>query len=143
MDDSEVSSVAPAWFTIAALGALLWELAGCALYLMRMTVDPATLPADQLPIYEATPQWTLAAFAIAVWVGLIGSVLLLLRRRQAEWLLLASLLAVLVQNSVYVVDAEMRNLVASEQLLLPFVILIVCYGIWMLARRARKAGWLR
>ena len=142
MDQPNVSTPVPGWFTIAAIGALLWELAGCAMYLMRMTVDPRTLPADQLPIYNATPEWTLAAFAVAVWVGLVGAILLLLRRRQAERLLLASLLALLIQNSVYLVDAEMRNLVASDQLLLPFVIIIVSYGIWMLARRARKAGWL-
>ena len=142
MDEPNVASPVPGWFTVAAIAALLWELLGCALYLMRVTVDPATLPADQLPIYQATPQWVLIAFAVAVWVGLVGAILLLMRRRQAEPLLLVSLLALVVQNSVYLIDSEMRNLVASDQLLVPFVILIVCYGIWMLSRRARKAGWL-
>ena len=143
MDEPNVSSPVPGWFTIAAIGALLWELAGVALYLMRMTVDPRTLPVDERAIYNATPEWVLVAFAVAGWVGLVGAILLLLRRRQAERLLLASLLALIVQNSVYLVDPEMRNLVASDQLLVPFVIIVVCYGIWMLSRRARKAGWLR
>jgi len=27
-------------------------------------------------------------------------------------------------------------------LLMPFVVAVVCYGIWHLARLARKSGWL-
>ena len=133
----------PRWFLPAAVAILLWELAGCALYLMRVTVDPATLPSDQLPIYNATPTWVLAAFAVAVWSGLAGAVALLLRRRIAEPLLLVSFLALLVQNSVWLVVPEMREMVGSDDLLLPFVITVVCYGIWHFARSARKRGWLR
>lgn len=133
----------PRWFTVAAIAALLWELLGCAIYLMRVTVDPATLPADQLAIYNATPQWVLYAFAVAAWVGLAGGLALLMRRRIAEPLLLVSLIAVIVQDSAYLIDPELSNLIASDDLLVPFVVIIVCYGIWMLARRARKQGWLR
>jgi hypothetical protein len=133
----------PRWFLPAAIVILLWEMAGCALYLMRVTVDPATLPSDQLPIYNATPAWVLAAFAVAVWSGLAGAVALLLRRRLAEPLLLVSFLALLVQNSVWLVVPEMREMVGSDDLMLPFVITVVCYGIWYFARSARKRGWLR
>ena len=139
-DQREIA--APGWFTAAAVAALLWELAGCALYLMRMTTEAAGLPADQRAIFEATPQWTLAAFAVAVWVGLAGAILLLMRRRLAVPLLAVSLLAVIAQNSALVLDGELRNLVASDDLLAPFLIILVCYGIWHLARTARRRNWL-
>jgi hypothetical protein len=143
MNDDRQEIAAPGWFTIAAIGTVLWELAGCALYLMRVTTDPASLPTDQRAIFQATPGWVLAAFAVAVWVGLAGAVLLLLRRRIAEPLLLASLAALIVQNSALVLDPGLRNLVASDDLLVPFVIIVVSYGVWHLARVAKKQGWLR
>jgi hypothetical protein len=143
MNDNRQGIAAPGWFTIAAIGAVLWELAGCALYLMRVTTDAASLPTDQQAIFQATPGWVLAAFALAVWVGLAGAVLLLLRRRIAEPLLLASLAALIIQNSALVLDPGLRNLVASDDLLVPFVIIVVSYGVWHLARVAKKQGWLR
>jgi len=39
--------------------------------------------------------------------------------------------------------AEMRAVTPSDALLLPVFIVIVCYGIFMLARLAQKRGWLR
>jgi hypothetical protein len=143
MDQIDSAGPAPRWFTIAAIGAVLWMLVGCANYWMWVTSDPATLTADMKAIFEATPQWVVIAFAVAVWVGLAGAVLLVMRRRLAEPLLAVSLLAIVVQNSAWLVVPALRNLVGSDDLLLPFVITIVCYGIWQLARTARKAGWLR
>lgn len=143
MDRIDTERPVPGWFTAAAIGALLWELLGCVLYYMRVTVDRAALPADQMQIYDATPIWVLAAFAIAVWVGLAGAILLVLRWRLAEPLLAVSLVALAVQNSALLLVPRLRNLTSSDDLLLPVIILVVCYGIWHLARLARKAGWLR
>ena len=143
MTDDIGAAPAPRWFTIAAIAALLWVLLGCANYLMWVTADPATLPADMLSIYNATPKWVVAAFAVAVWSGLAGAVVLLMRRRIAEPLLLVSFLALLVQNSAWLVVPALRDLVNSDDLLLPFVITIVCYLIWHFARVSKKRGWLR
>ena len=143
MNDNRETIAIPAWFRVAAIGALLWELLGCALYLIRMTTDPASLPIDERAIFNATPTWVLAAFALAVWIGLAGAVLLVMRRRLAQPLLLVSLLALVVQNSSLLLDPELRNLVASDQLLVPFLIVVVSYSIWHLAWQAQKSGWLR
>lgn len=143
MDQINSGQPVPRWFTVAALGALLWEILGCYLYYMRVTIDRAALPADQMRIFDATPAWVLAAFAIAVWIGLAGAILLVLRRRLAEPLLAVSLVALAAQNSAFLLVPELRNLTSSDDLLLPVIILVVCYGIWHLARLARKAGWLR
>ena len=143
MNTETAQAPAPRWFTVAAIAALLWLLAGCANYLMWVTADPETIPADLLPIYNATPKWVVAAEAIAVWVGLAGAVMLLMRRKLAEPLLLVSFIAVIVQNSAWVFVPALRDLVNSDDLLLPFVITVVCYVIWHFAWVSRKRGWLR
>ncbi|WP_162888020.1 hypothetical protein [Sphingomonas mesophila] len=139
----ERTSERPGWFLPAALAAVAWEILGCAMYLMQVRVDPAALPVDQRAIWDATPAWVTGAYAIAVWVGLAGAVLLAMRRKLAEPLLLVSLIAVVVQFSGLLLVPELRGLMSSDLLLLPFVILVVCFVIWSLARRARMRGWLR
>ena len=132
----------PAWFKIAALAAIFFEAFGAYQYLMQVTTDPQTLPVDQRDLFLAMPGWMTAAFAIAVWVGLAGAILLAMRRRVAVHLLLVSLLAAVVQFGALVVVPTLRNLVASDDLFMPFIIILVCYGIWHLAVKARKEGWL-
>jgi len=143
MDQVNQASPAPRWFTVAAIGALLFELAGCGMYLLQVSVDPSTLPLDQRASWDAAPTWMIAAYAVAVWVGLIGAILLLMRRRLAEKLLLVSFIAVLVQFSALLLVPKLRNLTQSDDLLLPFVIIVASYSVWHFARRARVSGWLR
>ena len=143
MSDNRTTMRAPAWFGAAAIGALLWEILGCGLFVMQVITDPAALPRDQQAILVATPQWMNIAWGFAVVTGLAGAVLMLTRRRRSEPLLLLSLLAVLVQFSGLLIVPELRNLTNSDDLLMPVVVGLVCYGIWHLARLARKSGWLR
>ncbi len=143
MSDNRSVARAPAWFGVAAIGALLWEILGCGLFGLQLVTDPATLPRDQQAILMATPEWMNIAWGFAVITGLAGAVLMLMRNRRAEPLLLLSFLAVLVQFSGLLIVPELRNLTNSDDLLMPFVVAVVCYGIWHLARLARKSGWLR
>lgn len=133
----------PRWFTAVAILAILWEMIGCVMYLMQVSVDPATLPADQRAMWDAAPTWMMAAYAVAVWVGLTGAIFLFRRHRLAEPLLLVSLVAIIVQFSALVLVPELRNLTTSDALFLPTVILVIGVVIWQFARTAAKAGWLR
>jgi len=143
MNDNRAVGVAPGWFIIAAVGALLWEVLGCGIFLMTVITDPAAMPLDQRVAIEATPTWMNAAWCFAVLVGLVGTALLIVRNRKAEPLLLLSFLAVLVQFSGMFLVPRLRNLVESDDLFIPFVVALICYGIWHLARHARREGWLR
>lgn len=143
MDHGSTPNSAPAWFTVAAIAAVLFEAFGAYSYLVHVISDPATLPIDQRDLVLAMPRWMNAAFAIAVWTGLAGALLLLLRRRLAQPLLLLSLVAAVIQFAGLLVVPKLRNLVGSDDLFVPFLILIACYGIWHLAWQARRSGWLR
>ena len=133
----------PRWFIAAAIAVLLWEIFGCTMYILQVTADQASLPPEQAAMWAATPEWSIAAYAIAVWVGLAGAVLLLMRRRLAEPLLLISLLAVLVQFSSLLLVPAVREATPGGAWVMPVGIIIVCTAIWLFARRARARGWLR
>lgn len=134
---------APRWFGAAAIVILLWEIFGCTMYLLHVNADQASLPAEQAAMWAATPAWSIGAYAVAVWVGLVGAVLLLMRRRLAEPLLLVSLIAVLVQFSSLLVVPEVRAATPPGAWMMPVVIILVCAAIWLFARRASRQGWLR
>lgn len=145
IDNGGASSV-PGWYWAVAVAALLFELLGCFFYLVevKMTAaDIAALPLDQAAMLRARPEWYYAAFGIAVWVGLIGAVLLLLRRQWAVWALLVSLMAAIVQFSSVFVVREMRAITPSDALFTPIVIIVIAYGIWQFSRFAGRRGWLR
>jgi type IV secretory pathway TrbD component len=135
--------VAPSWFTMAAVGVLLWELVGCAMYLMQVSVDPALLPVDERNVWEAAPAWMTAAYGVAVWGGLAGAILLILRRKHAAPVLLVSFIAVLVQFSALLLVPTLRELMTSDMLLLPFLIAVVCFLVWRFAHHAKSHGWIQ
>lgn len=142
MNDTTPSAV-PVWFTLLSIAALLWEAFGCFMYVGQVTTDVSSLPLDQRALWEATPTWSIAAYAVAVWVGLLGAVLMLVRRRLAVPLLLVSLLAVVIQFSALFLVPQLAGSVSSDMLLFPVVIFVVCYGIFHLSLLGRKRGWLR
>lgn len=133
----------PAWFWAAAGVALLFEIFGCYMYIAQVSVDRATLPLDQRAMWDATPTWMVAAYATAVWVGVVGAALLLLRRKLAVPVLLVSLIAVLVQFSGLFLVPQLRQTVPDAALAGPVAIIVICYAIFQLARLAHKRGWLR
>ena len=135
----------PAWFWAAAIAALLFELLGCFFYVVevRMTgAEISALPIDQRAMLEARPGWYYAAFAGAVWVGLVGAIGLLLRKAWSAPLLLASMIFAILQFSSIVIVPAMRDSTPSDALAVPIAIIICCYGIWQLARLAKRRGWL-
>lgn len=132
----------PAWFWLIALAAVLFEGAGAYLFATSLGIDPKALPLDQRAIVEATPQWMNIAWGVAIAAGVLGAICLLFRRRLAEPLLLASLLAVIVQFSGILLVRQLRELTPEEHLLAPVIVLFLAYGFWQAAKLARKREWL-
>ncbi len=144
MDEQvQASTSVPGWFWAAAAMALLVEAFGCITYLTQVTTDPASLPIDQRAMWNATPPWIVGAYAVAVWVGLIGATLLLMRRKLAVPLLLVSLIAVLVQFGGVMLVPALRQVTPDDAFTLPILIIAACYAIFMLSRLAGRRGWLR
>ena len=143
MDEISTRRPVAGWFTLAAIASLAFMALGCAVYILHVTSDPASLPLDQRAAYQAEPVWVTAANAIAVWVGALGALLLLLRRRLAEPLLLASFAAVLVWLAGLLLVAELRRVIGVNDIAVAVVVALITGTIWSFARRSRQRGWLR
>ena len=131
------------WYTIAALGSAIFMAIGCAAYLSHVMSDPAALPLDQRAALAAEPLWVTAAYAVAVWAGLAGSILLVVRRRLAEPFLLASMISVALWLVGLLAVSELRDTMSANDIAFAVIIVLVTWTIYGFARHSRQRGWLR
>lgn len=128
---------APGWFMLVALLALLWHGSGLAQFVQYMSMTPdivALLPPERQAHFYGTPGWANAAHGVAVSAGLIGSLLLIMRRQLSVVLYSLSLAAVVVQQAHAV-------LLGSVSLVMPAVILLIAAFLVLLSFKARMKGW--
>ena len=142
MDDDTAPRAVAGWFKIAAIASIAFMALGCVSYLMQVTADREQLTVDQRALLDAAPTWMWAAFAVAVWVGLAGTIALLLRKRLAVNLLGVSLAAVLVQFSSYLLVRQLRDLMSLDGFVVPVVIVLLTWTVFWFAWSSRKKGWL-
>ncbi|MEO6256521.1 MAG: hypothetical protein ABIO69_06915 [Sphingomicrobium sp.] len=131
------------WYKPAAVASLLFMALGCISYLMHVLADPASLPLDQRAAFEAEPMWVTAAYAIAVWIGLAGAAMLVMRKKLAEPLLMVSLVAVLVWLAGLLLVTDLRENMSANDLLVAIVVTALTWTIFWFARHSRQRGWLR
>ncbi len=96
MNDKTVGGIHWSFWVIGAI-TLIFNVMGVINYLVQMNADSlASCPELYRPIIEGRPAWATAAFAVAVFGGSLGCLLLLLRKSAAFYVLIASLLGVIV-----------------------------------------------
>jgi hypothetical protein len=141
-------AVATPWHLwLVGVLALLWNSIGAFDYVMTETRNASYMSSftpEQLAYFYGFPAWVVAAWALSVWGGVLGSVLLLLRRRWAVPVFavsLATMAATFVYNYVLTDGLAIMGEVGG----LAFTALIVVVGIARLlyARRLARIGVLR
>ena len=134
--------IAP-WFTAGAIASVLFMGTGCAALVMHVMADPARLPLDQRVLLEAEPSWIISASAFGFVAGLIGTLLLLLRRKESERALLVSLLGMTAWFAGMFATPSFRNLLSTDEIALSLIVVALSWTIFWFARHSRQRGWLR
>jgi hypothetical protein len=135
----------PGWYWAVAVLALLWEALGCYMYVWKVTVDAAGLaamPAAERDALVAMPVWATAAYAVAVWTGLLGAVGLLLRKRWARLAFITSLLGIIVQFSWWLFLSPVLSTIGASAAAMPAFVFIVGLALVWFSELAIKRGWL-
>ena len=135
-----------AWYWVVSVLALLWNLIGVFFYVVEkfMTEEmKASIPPEQLALIEERPAWVTAAFAIAVWGGLLGCIALLIRKRWARPLLLVSLLGVVAQTSYNLFATNASEVYGLLQgLVVPLFVVIIAILLVLVAKIADRKKWI-
>lgn len=130
------------WYMIGAVAALLFAIAACAAFVVDLRTDPTTLPLDQRAAFVARPLWMVVGYGIAVGTGLAGALMLLLRRKIAQPLLLVSLAGAAVTFLPFVLVPAVRDNITTNDIAVAIVILAISWTIFWFARHSSQRGWL-
>lgn len=141
---NEAGSLPRSFWIVAGL-ALVWNALGVLAFFGDIYQTPEQIAAQGALIerlYTERPAWAVWAFGVAVFGGLAGAILLLMRRSLAQTLFILSLLGLIVQNLYWFGMAKAHeHFSASSQIMPLLVFLIAIYLVWY-ARSATQKGWL-
>ena len=140
MNDKTVGGVHWSFWLIGAV-ALIWNVVGVINFFMQMNPDVlAAYRESERAIVEGRPAWATGAFAIAVFGGALGCVLLLLRKSAAYYLFIGSLLGVIVTMTHTLgigIDFGLGEILGI--ILMPLVVAV--FLIWY-SKQAESKGWI-
>jgi hypothetical protein len=140
------STKTPVHLWTVGILATLWNAFGAFDYLMTQTRNTAYLShfTDPQRIYfESFPTWMVATWALGVWGGLLGALLLLARSRHAVTAFGVSLAGLAVSTLYqYVLSAPPPEMTGA-MVALNLAIWAVAIGLLVYALRMRRRGVLR
>ena len=132
-------------FWVISSIALVWNLMGVFNYLDQAFMTNKVLevlPKEQQILYQDVPAWVTAAFAIAVFSGTLGSLLLLLKKKNASTFFIISFLGIMGQMSYGLLIDQNSDSFGPMGIAMP--IIIIAFGgylIWY-SRKANEHRWL-
>ena len=135
-----------ALFWVIAIVALVWNIFGVLAYLGQAFMTEETLkmlPTAEQELYAATPSWVTAAFAIAVWFGLLGAIALLIKKRFAYPLFLLSLLGVIGQQVYSYFLSDTLEVYGSQAIIMPVIVLILSIVFVWYSKKSIQEGILK
>lgn len=129
----------PFWYWIISVIALIWNSLGVDGYLGQAYQTErylSSFSAEDLEIAANMPSWTMGAFAIAVFTGVLGSLGLLLRKKWANYLFIISLIAVIAQMG-YSLSLGYNNHIEMTISIIVFATFLVWFS-----RKSISKGWI-
>lgn len=136
----------PLHLWIVGILALFFNGFGSVDYTMTNLKNPAWLAnmsADQLAFMASLPGWLTAFWAIGVWGGLVGAILLLLRNRYAVWAFGLSCIGAVVGLGYQMTIANMpASMKQGAMAFMPWLIIIITIFLLSYSWSIEKKGVL-
>jgi len=133
-------------FWIIAVLALLWNLMGVFQFLVATVMADVisdAMPEEQMTLLNSLPSWYNYIFGVAVIAGVLGALLLLLRKKIAIPVFGISLLAVLAQMGYWLFATEVMDVMGMVSVVMPLIVIIVAIFLYFYSKGAALKGWLR
>jgi hypothetical protein len=131
----------------------VWSCFGCYDYLMTRMRDtdylaaamPGVDPNAVLGWVDAFPLYAQIGWALGVWMGLAGSILLLIRHRWAVWAYALSLLGAVLGLGYQIALAPPLPGAHETAMMkaVPYVVILIAIALVLYARAQEKKGVLR
>lgn len=131
-----------------AIGAasVVWNGVGVWQWYQKVTGAAAywsALTMEQVFYLRSAPMWTDVAFGVAVWCGLLGALMLLLRRKLAFNALAAGLIAMLAHAAYVLAFSNGREVLGAKGVTFTVAVAAVFVVQIVYAHWARRKGLIR
>ena len=146
MSEESTSKPTTVFWVLAGV-MLVWNVIGLMFYYQQSTLTPEKmqelgLTAQQISHITNTPAWGHSGYAIAVNAGVLGAILMLLRKAWAVPLFVLSLIGALVQDLDAIVLRDAMEAWGPGAWYLPAFVIVFCiFEIWY-SLRVKANGWL-
>lgn len=144
MSEAQAMS-APRHLWVVGILALVWNLMGAVDYLMtelRIEAYMNQFTAEQLEFFYSLPAWLVAFWAIAVWGGVLGAILLLMRKKLAVPVFVVSFLCMVITTIHNYGFSGGADIVGGLGLTMSAVIFVVALALIFYARAMARKGVL-
>jgi hypothetical protein len=144
---TEFNQKPSALFWVLGVLFLLWGLMGCGMYLTEvMMSDRAyeeTFGQDLFAVRHVYPVWAMAAYASAVWSGLLAAILFLLRKRVSAVIFIVSLVAAIIGFIPTFTNSVLKEAAGSGYWVMPVIVVVLgALEVWYSRKQSAK-GILR
>ena len=140
MNDNSVSTVHWSFWAVTIF-MLIWNVMGCINFFIQMNPEMvASYRENEQAIIAGRPLWATIAFAIAVFGGALGCILLVLKKYAAFYLFVFSLLGVVV-TTVHTLGIGVNFGVGDILGIILMPLLVAAFLIWYTKYVANK-GWV-
>lgn len=134
------------WIKPVLITALLWNILGILAFVMQLFLSPemiSKLPEEQQLAYNSQPLWATLAFAIAVFGGALGCVLLLFKKSLARLTLIISLAAVLAQQYYNFMIINSINLFGISAIFMPIAVTKIAIALVYLSFHLKQQDYFK
>jgi hypothetical protein len=147
-----VSARTPAHLWIVGILSFLWNCFGAYDYVMSnmrnmdylKSAMPGVDPAAALAWMDAFPIYAKVGWALGVWGGLLGAILLLMRSRYAVWAFAVSMLGIVLSIGWQIVAAPpLSGADSGIYKVMPYVIILLGLFLLWYSRTMEQKGVLR
>ena len=146
MSEETVAAGRTPWHLwVVGIVGLLWNSVGAFDYVATQTRNESYMSQftpEQLEFFYGFPSWVVAFWAIAVWGGLLGAILLLLRKRFAVGVLLVSFLSMVVTSIHNFGLSNGLEVMGGAGAAFSVLIFAIAIGLWLYARAMAARGVL-
>jgi len=143
MSDASTTGVHWSFWVITAL-ALVWNVLGGVNFFMQMDADiVSVLPETHRAIIMGRPVWATAGFAVIVFGGALGCLLLLLRKSAAYYVFIVSLLGGIVTmiHTINIARTTIDFSVSEIVVMILMPLLMAAFLVWY-AKWAERQDWI-
>lgn len=136
-EDAATNRRTPWHFWLVGVLGLLWNSVGAYDYVMTQTRNESYMgqfTPEQLEFFYGFPTWVVASWAVAVWGGMLGALLLLFRKRLSVMVLLVSFLAMIVTSIHNFLLSNGLEVLGGVGVGFSVFIFAFALGLWLYAR---------